>query len=227
LHDFPHCPQFRGSLAKVASQPLAAFASQLPKPALHVNPQASAVHVAAALAGTGQTVQAAPHAVGSVGAVHLPAQALFGGVHFSPQVSLTHVAAPPAGTGHGVQSGPQAVGSVLARHLPPHAWKLALQVNVHAPAVQALVELATTGHLMLQPPQWFVLVTGSTHSAPQFRGAPGVQPFVHWNVGPEGAHSGEAAPQTALQAPQLAAFERSVSHPSPGVALQSEYPGSH
>jgi hypothetical protein len=67
-----------------------------------------------------------------------------------------------------------------------------------------------------------VLESGSTHSAPQFSGAPGVQPFVHWNVGPLGAQRGAAAPHFALHAPQLVAFEKSVSQPSPAFALQSE-----
>ena len=209
-------------MANVDSQPLAGFASQLPKPALQVKPHASAAQVAAAFAGTGHTVQAAPHAVGSVGAVHLPAHALLGAVHLIPQVSATHVAAPPGGMGQAVQSGPHAVGSVFATHLPVQAWNCALQVNVHAPEAQVLVELATKGHFTLQPPQWFELVMGSTHSAPQLSGAPGVQPFVHWKVAADGAQSGLAAPHTALQVPQLVAFDRSVSQPSAGSALQSE-----
>ncbi|WP_214676664.1 hypothetical protein, partial [Escherichia coli] len=59
------------------------------------------------------------------------------------------------------------------------------------------------------------------HSAPQLSGAAGVQPFVHWNVGPLGAHRGAAGPQTALHAPQLVDFERSTSQPSAAFLLQS------
>lgn len=66
-----------------------------------------------------------------------------------------------------------------------------------------------------------MLVSGSTHSAPQLSGAAGAQPLVHWKVGPEGVQNGEAAPHTALHVPQLVAFDRSFSQPSPAVALQS------
>jgi hypothetical protein len=223
----PHDPQWSGSLANVASQPFAGSASQFPKPAVHVNPHVSPVHVAVAFAGTGHTVHAAPHAVGSVGAVHLPPHACDGGVQVIPHVSATHVAAPPAGTGQGVHAGPHAVGSVLVAHLPAHAWKSGLHAKLHVPAVHAVVALSTTGHARLQPPQWFALVRGSTHSAPQLSGAAGVHPFVHWNVGPVGVHIGVGAAQAVLHAPQLVDFDRSVSQPSAAMALQSENPGSH
>ena len=221
LQDFPQAPQFSGSDANVASQPLAALPSQLPKPALHVKPQVDAAHVGAALGGTGQTVQAGPHAVGSVSPTHLFAHAWSGALHLMPQTSETHVALPPAGTGQAMQSGPHVAGSVLAAHLPEHAWNIGLQVNVQVAAAHAIVALVTGGHLTLQPPQLLTLVWGSTHSAPQFRGAIGVHPFVHWNEPPAGAHSGFAAAHTALQAPQLVAFERSASQPSALLPLQS------
>lgn len=153
VHDFPHAPQLSGSVAKVVSQPFAGVASQLPKPALHVNPQALAAHVATAFGGTGHTVQAAPQAVGSVGAVHLPPHALLGAAHVIPHVSAMHVAAPPGGTGQAVQAGPQAVGSVVPTHVPAQAWNCALHVNVQIPVVQAFVPFGTGVHLRLQPPQ--------------------------------------------------------------------------
>ena len=99
-------------------------------------------------------------------------------------------------------------------------------MKAQAAALHAIVAFATTGHTMLQPPQLLGLVCGSTHSAPQATGAPAVHPFVHWNEGPEGAQSGAAAAHTALQVPQVVAFERSTSQPSTLLALQSEYPGS-
>ncbi len=102
-----------------------------------------------------------------------------------------------------------------------HAWNPALHVKLQTPAVHSAVPSVTTGHAVLQLPQWFVLVLGSTHSAPQFSGATGVQPLVHWKFGPFGAQSGAAAAHFALQAPQLVARERSVSQPSVDVALQS------
>ena len=99
-------------------------------------------------------------------------------------------------------------------------------MKAHAAALHAIVAFATTGHLMLQPPQLFGLVWGSTHSAPHATGAPGVHPFVHWNEGPAGAQSGAAAAHTELQVPQVVAVERSTSQPSTLLALQSAYPGS-
>jgi len=250
----------------VASQPFAAFASQLPNPAWQAKPQISAAHVAVAFAGTGQTVHAAPHAVATF-VTHLPAQRWLGAVHlipqtFSvhvavpptgtgqtthagphasglvfatqvpphrwvefahlvPQTPFVHVAVPPTGTGHTVQVGPHAVGLVFATHVPAQAWKSGLHVNWHALSSHAIVAFATTGHRVLQPPQWLVLVTRSTQSFPHLTGASGVQPFVHWKPGPAGAQSGAATAHTALHAPQLVGFERSVSQPSAGFVLQS------
>ena len=86
--------------------------------------------------------------------------------------------------------------------------------------MQLVVAFATTGHLTLQPPQWLMLVWGSTHSAPHWSGAPGVHALLHWNEGPSGAQRAAAAPHAALQLPQVAAFDRSVSQPSAAFALQ-------
>ena len=123
--------------------------------------------------------------------------------------------------GQTMQAAPQAAASVSAAHPPAHAWNDGLQVALHTPRVHALIAFATSAHFLPQPPQWFVLVSGSTHSVPQLSGAPAVQPFVHWNVGPAGAHSGAAAAQTELHVPQLVASERSTSQPSPATSLQS------
>jgi hypothetical protein len=101
-----------------------------------------------------------------------------------------------------------------------------LQVNVHALATHSVVPFATSGHALLQAPQWFSLVVASTHSAPQRRGAFGGQPVVHANVVPMGAHAGAVGGQTALHAPQLVGFERSTSHPFAGFLSQSAKPGS-
>lgn len=59
VHTFVQPPQCIGSPSRSASQPFAALPSQSANPRLHVNPQAPAVHVAAAFAGT---TQALPHA---------------------------------------------------------------------------------------------------------------------------------------------------------------------
>jgi hypothetical protein len=49
LQTVGHAPQCSGSLVRLVSQPLTAFASQLPDPALHVMPHTPAVHVAVPL----------------------------------------------------------------------------------------------------------------------------------------------------------------------------------
>ena len=148
-------------------------------------------------------------------------QAWFGAVHWIPQVSFTHVATPPTGTGQGAQAAPQNAGSVCATHLSVHALKPTLHVKLQVAALHAAVPLAGTGHALLQVLQWVADVWGSAHSAPQRSGADGVQPVVHWKFGPFGAQSGAAGPHFALHAPQLVAFDRSVSQPSAALALQS------
>ena len=171
-------------------------------------------------------MQAAPHANGSLSAApaptHLAPHRWLGAAHDIPHASAMQVAVPPAGAGHAVHAGPHVAGSVDATHAPPHLWNWGLHVKEHCAVVHALVAFATTGHLALHPPQLSTLVIGSTHWAPQFSGAAGVHPLVHWNDWPAGAQSGAAAAHAALQAPQLLGFDRSVSQPSAAVALQSE-----
>jgi hypothetical protein len=96
-----------------------------------------------------------------------------------------------------------------------------LHVNAQAPAVQAAVPLATAGHAPLQPPQWLTLVFVSTHSFPQSVGASPEQPVVHSKAAPCGVQYGAVGLQEVVHAPQVFAFERSVSQPSPGSPLQS------
>jgi hypothetical protein len=60
-HTLPQVPQFVGLVAVAASQPLAALRSQSVKPGLQAPaPQTPAVHVAVALAGTGQALPQVP-----------------------------------------------------------------------------------------------------------------------------------------------------------------------
>jgi hypothetical protein len=225
-HDLPHIPQLSGSEANVPSHPSAAFALQFPKPGRHTKLHRLPLHVAAAFGGAVHTTQPGPHAVGSFGPTHVLLQACVAPLHFTPQASFTHVATPPGGTGHAMHAGPQAAGSVFATHAPAQAWNCDLQVNVQTPRAQSTEAFITGGHFRLQPPQLFALVRGSTHSPPHRRGAAGAQPFVHWNDPPTGVQSGAVTPQIALQAPQLVAFDRSISQPSAGFMLQSAKPGS-
>jgi hypothetical protein len=89
------------------------------------------------------------------------------------------------------------------------------------------VAFATSGQIVLHPPQWVTLVCKSTHCVPQRVGAWAVQPVAQTNPAPCGAHSGVLAGHTALHAPQWEGTERSVSHPSSAFWLQSANPGLH
>ena len=51
--------------------------------------------------------------------------------------------------------------------------------------------------------------------------------MAHAKDAPLGAQAGAVGGHTALHAPHVAGFERSVSQPSAGSALQSAKPGSH
>ena len=61
-HTCPQEPQLFMSVSRVASQPFAAFPSQLPKVELQVKPQVPALHVVVALVLAGQTFPQAPQA---------------------------------------------------------------------------------------------------------------------------------------------------------------------
>jgi len=215
-HAMQAAPQVAGSLLGTHAPP------QRWCVAGHVVPQVSATQVAVPPpAGTGHTVQAAPQAVASVLATHLVPQRRVLTGHCIPHVSATQVGTPPVGAGQGVQAAPHFAGSVLATQAPEQAWNCALHVKLQVPPAQAGTLFSGAGHLMLHPPQWLMVVLGSTQEPPQFTGASAVQPLVHWNEPPAGAQSGAATWQTALQEPQLVALERSVSQPSPGSLLQS------
>jgi hypothetical protein len=92
----------------------------LPKPAVQAKPQVSARHVAIAFARAGQTVHAAPHAVGAL-VTQLPAHRWLGNGQLVPQRFAVHVAVPPTGTGQTMQVGPHAVGLVSATQAPAQA----------------------------------------------------------------------------------------------------------
>ena len=87
---------------------------------MQAKPQVSARHVAIAFARAGQTVHAAPQAVGAF-ETQLPAHRWLGAGQLVPQTFAAHVAAPPTGTGQTVHAGPQAVGLVSATQAPAQA----------------------------------------------------------------------------------------------------------
>ena len=65
VHACVHAPQFALSVASVTSQPLAGFASQLAKPALHARVQLPALHPAVDWVPLGHAVHDDPHVAGS------------------------------------------------------------------------------------------------------------------------------------------------------------------
>jgi hypothetical protein len=92
---------------------------------------------------------------------------------------------------------------------------------LHALRTQVTSALATGAHGRLQPPQWLAFELRSTHCAPQSVGAVAEHPVVQPKAPPMGEQMGFVVGQTALQLPQCAGSERSVSQPSPGCWLQS------
>ena len=75
----PQRPQCATVVLVFTSQPLAAFMSQLPKPALQVRPQALIAQVAVPFAGVGQAMLQAPQWRGSLrGSMHAPPQSRLG-----------------------------------------------------------------------------------------------------------------------------------------------------
>lgn len=72
-----------------------------------------------------------------------------------------------------------------------------------------------------------MLVSGSTQSLPHRSGVVGAQPFVHAKDAADGWQYGAAGGHATPHPPHVAAFERSVSHPSVAMTLQSANPGSH
>ena len=65
-HTPPQLPQCSGSVAKIASQPVAATPSQLPWPAVHVMPHAPEAHTAVAKGPVGHDEKHAPQFAGSL-----------------------------------------------------------------------------------------------------------------------------------------------------------------
>jgi hypothetical protein len=201
------------------SQPFIALPSQLPRPALHVNPQADAEHVALAPAGTGQ---ARPHIPQFVRLVRvstsqpsdaLPLQSAKPGRHENPQTPVLHVAVALAGAVHARPHIPQfatAVPRFVSQPfagLPSQSPEPMLQRNEQTAALHVGVAFMRAGHAMPQPPQCAAFVrTFASQPLPAMR-SQSSNPASHTNpqrdiaqVGVEAATSGHAV----LHAPQCA-----------------------
>ena len=135
LQGMLHPPQLAVSVAKFDSQPFAGSASQLPKPAEHVNPQASAAQVAVAFAGTGHTAQVGPHARRSVFAAQVPAtvQAWKRGLHVKVQTLAAQAVVPFSTAGHLMLQPPQWFSLVFeSTQSAPHlSGATGVQPSVH------------------------------------------------------------------------------------------------
>jgi len=117
LHARPQAPQW-AEVSSVASQPLAALPSQLPRPAAQAVPQVPAVHAADPPAGAGQALLQAPQWAVLVRVsvsqplAALPSQSARPPMHMLPQVPAAQVATAPGEEAQRVPQAPQCAGSV-------------------------------------------------------------------------------------------------------------------
>lgn len=152
----PHIPQLPTVVFKLVSQPLAAMPSQLPQPALHVNPQLLDEHVVLAFARAGHTVPQAPQWFTSDARVtHAPLHSTWPPVQPLTQAPPEHIGVPPE---HTRPHTPQWLGLVRLCSqplfgLPSQSPQPALHVKPQAPAVHVVVAFARAGHALPQAPQ--------------------------------------------------------------------------
>jgi hypothetical protein len=157
------------------------------------------LHVADALAGSGQGVQSVPHVPVALLATQLVPQAWNPGSQLNPQLVPSHVAVPCAGEAHGLQLAPQAPTAVSLTHAPAQRWKPASHAIPHVVPSQLGVPLATDGHVTHAAPQASTEVLGTHAPAQRWK------PAVHAKPQTEAAHVGVALPgagHAVVQLPQ-------------------------
>ena len=233
-----HAPQLSGSLASVASQPLAADPSQSALPAMHVNPQVVPLQVAVAFAAPAQIVPHAPHEDGSerlashplarfVSQLPKPAE------HASPQVRFAQVGVACAPPAHAVAQPPQWSGSVRRSTSQPLAGllsqsaKFVAHVIEQVRAVQFAVLFGPAGQTFPHALQLFTSLPRFTHVAPHRSGVAPTHPEVHENEPEVDEHIGVAPLHITLHAPQFDGCARSVSHPFDASPPQFAKPAAH
>jgi hypothetical protein len=156
-HATPQRPQCAGFIVSAVSQPLASIVSQLPKPRLHVEPQALAVQVGLALGRAGQVIPQPPQLAGSVaGVTQLAPQSICVAPHVDTHMPTIGSHTVPAA--HGRPQAPQFAGLLRAASQPFDAFmsqsaKPGRHVNPHAPRSHVGVAFGRGGHAFPQAPQ--------------------------------------------------------------------------
>jgi hypothetical protein len=165
VHAIPHPPQWRASVWRFTSHPLAAFMSQSAKPVLHAIPHVPALHVAVAFAPPGHVRPHTPQLAVDVrvSASH-PLAAFMSQspkpvLQARPQRPAAHVADAFAPLAQAVPQELQLRASVLSATSQPLAGfvsqspKPGLQVYPQRPVAHVRVALITAGHALPHAPQ--------------------------------------------------------------------------
>jgi hypothetical protein len=152
------------------SQPFIALPSQLPRPALHVNPQTDAAHVAVAPMTAPHDRPHIPQLVGlervstSQPSDALPLQSAKPAMQVNPHAPVVHVAVALAGAMHARPHIPQFATATRVSTsqpfagLPSQSAKPVLHRNEQTAALQTGDALARAGHAAPHPPQCEALV---------------------------------------------------------------------
>ena len=230
LQPVPQVPQSESVVSEV-SQPLVSTLSQLPNPAAHVtSAQLRVAHDSVAFGRLHATSQA-PQSVSVSSRVsqpleRVPSQLPNAASHaVSVQVPVAHDSVAFARL-QDVPHEPQFV-SVFSGVSHPSA-RLPLQLAhpaSHASTQEPLEQVGVAWlvlHALPQPPQWFGSVAVFAQ-LPEHRVSPLAQPLTQ---PVEGSQIGVPPVHRIPQALQFIVVDRSTSHPSDAVPLQSSYPGS-
>jgi hypothetical protein len=203
VHVRPHAPQLVTLVLVLVSQPLAAFMSQLPKPAVQVSPQVDIAQVGVEFAAGAQARPQAPQfAALVVVSMQVAPQSIVGAAQAAAQTPIEQFS--PAA--HARPHIPQFVRSVcVSTQTPPQEVCPAGQRGRHMPPAHVSV----APHTLPQRPQLFVSVSVSMQTPPQAV-CPTGQSGTHVLI----EHRSRAA-QVRPQAPQLVALDVVSTHAPP------------
>ncbi len=217
----PQAPQFVRFLNRLVSQPFAGLESQLPQPAVHVNPHVPAAQVTDVVFGAdGQTRPHIPQfAVSLARARQIPEHIVCPAGH--AQTPAWHVAPPMHERPHTPQ-----FAAVLSGVSQPSLAMLLQFANPgvhsptpHVPAKQAAAPFGGVGQTLPHVPQLRASVMVFVQAMPHITGV--APPHVDVHVPPE-----QTCPivHVVPHIPQLPTEFSGVSQPSPAVVLQSPKP---